>query len=57
MGLLLRPWPPAPEAGHTSRTPVPIAPEEGSAARGIMVALAFSAIAWIGLALLVPRLW
>jgi hypothetical protein len=29
----------------------------GSAARGILLALALSAVAWIGLALLVPRLW
>ena len=29
----------------------------GSAARGILLALALSAVAWIGLALLVPRFW
>jgi hypothetical protein len=29
----------------------------GAAAQGILLALAFSALAWIGLALLVPRIW
>ena len=29
----------------------------GAAAQGILLALALSALAWIGLALLVPRFW
>jgi hypothetical protein len=29
----------------------------GSAARGILLALALSAVAWVGLALVVPRFW
>ena len=31
--------------------------DPASAARGILLALALSCLAWIGLALLVPRLW
>ena len=32
-------------------------PDAGGAARGIMIALALSSLAWVALALLVPRLW
>ncbi len=38
-------------------TPQPDAPREGSAARGILLAVAASSFAWLGLALLVPRIW
>lgn len=31
--------------------------DRGSAARGIMLALALSSLVWIGLAVTVPRLW
>ena len=31
--------------------------DPAAAARGILLALALSCLAWIGLALLVPRLW
>lgn len=39
------------------RLPRRTRPEAGSAARGIMLALAISSVAWVGIALLVPRLW
>ncbi len=31
--------------------------DPAAAARGILLALALSCVAWVGLALLVPRLW
>jgi hypothetical protein len=39
------------------RLPRRTRPEAGNAARGIMLALALSSVAWVGIALLVPRLW
>jgi hypothetical protein len=42
---------------HPARMPRRTRPEAGAAARGIMLALALSSVAWIGVALLVPRLW
>lgn len=38
------------DAAGSARSPA-------AAAQGILLALAFSALAWMGLALLVPRLW
>jgi hypothetical protein len=44
-----------PRAGATEQSGPARRP--GAAAQGIMLALALSAFAWIGLALLVPRVW
>jgi hypothetical protein len=44
-----------PKAGATEQSDS--AQRPGAAAQGIMLALALSAFAWIGLALLVPRVW
>ncbi len=49
--------PVAPPAAASARLPRRPGPEAGAAARGVMAALALSTIAWIGIALLVPRLW
>ena len=58
MGQLLRL--PRPPLSATSRA-VPGMPrarqDPAAAARGILVALALSSLLWIGIALLVPRLW
>lgn len=37
--------------------PVLVGADPGAAARGILLALALSCVAWIGLALVVPLLW
>ncbi len=41
------------EATRTTRS----GQDPAATARGILLALALSCIAWVGLALLVPRLW
>jgi len=40
-----------------AQEPSEAARNPGAAAQGILLALALSALAWIGLALLVPRVW
>jgi hypothetical protein len=40
-----------------AREPSDAARNPGAAAQGILLALALSALAWIGLALLAPRFW
>lgn len=48
---------PRPEAREPPEGAPRAARNPGAAAQGILLALAFSALAWIGLALLVPRVW
>ena len=40
-----------------AREPSDAARNPGAAAQGILLALALSALAWIGLSLLAPRFW
>ena len=55
--LLLRGGAALPQGSAAIRLPRHRLPEDGSAARGIMVALALSSLLWVCVALLVPRLW
>jgi hypothetical protein len=48
---------PTAAVSRPARMPRRTRPEAGDAARGIMLALALSSAAWVGVALLVPRLW
>jgi len=58
MGQLLRLHrPPFPAASHPLQAAPRMRQDPAAAARGILLALALSSLLWIGLALLVPRLW
>jgi hypothetical protein len=58
MGRILLEHDPAPNTSGTSRfRPLPAECDPTATARGILRALAISALFWIALALAVPRLW
>jgi hypothetical protein len=58
MGQILRLHGPHQAVRTAHRQPALRGPRDpASAARGILLGLALSCLAWIGLALLVPRLW
>jgi hypothetical protein len=55
--LLLLPSLPAAQVSRFHPAPGALPSDAAAAARGILLALALSTIAWIGIALVVPLLW